>query len=742
MALSSSHFAAAWGLAAGDIKGIEIPLEPVNPAIGTYGWRSIGVPSITRSPLDFSLAYLIAVETATNRENAEVLWMRQAKSVVSATHASGAMVRASGSLGSENGYFCFIDEVNALLIVAKVVAGAVTGISSSAVTLASTEEDHYIRFRANGSTLKAKSWRHDAPEPTSWAITTTDSSLAAAGKVGLFSWCAVANNAGFHVPGFISVGVNGESAPRPRTDAEIRTWLNDDSNQRVVLAEIGVLGQTSAGVANASFALLANWPFVTKGSDVPPDQVYDDVIVRVPTLRAAANEQLVGRSTLAFGDLIINNQGGVRDPWLSWNWDGRDCDLLLGGVGWRKWDFIRALSATISEIYASRRDEIGFKFRDRGAVLDRKLQTEVMGGSEADAGAPQPIPFGQVFNVEPTLKDSAALRYKFADASLSGATGITQVRDKGVSVSYTPDLANGEFTLASPPVGRVTLDVTNDLTAGSVTKSGNTHRRAIQTIIEDRVGLGASATYQGARSGSLANFATSAPIGLYVRGEDNVRDVLDRLTISAGGFWYPNALGLFCASQLRVPAAPYDHELLEDDVQGDLSIDQLWLPSEAEQLGYRANWTVQADGLADGVSAANRALYGAPAQFTAYAPAYSGLDQPSNHALRRRPNSRVTLFRDSADALLEVQRLDALFRKTCAIVSFTTKVNGPFYDLGQSLLLNHARYGFERGRAGVIVGFEKAFGSASALLRLFVQIDGGFPVTTTATPIVGPEDFY
>lgn len=741
MASLTDAFSPIWGLAAGELKGIEIPqTDPENPAIGTYGWRSLGVPSITIGANEFGGIYLNAVNADANRANADVLWMRQVKSAASPAYRSGALVRGSGASGSENGYLCYMNEVTGNLTVAKVVAGALTSLAASAVGLPASEEDYYIRFRVNGTSLKARAWRYDAPEPSAWAIDTTDSAVASAGYVGLYFQCLTANNAGFHVPGFVSVGTNGESAPRPRTDGEIRNWVNDETNQRVILCKIGVLGQLANGTANASQLLVSNWPFVTRGSDDPPDQVFDDLIIDAPTLRASANEQLLGRSTLSIGELVIASENGVRDHLLQWNWDGRTFEQYLGGVGWRLWDFFRVLTGTVTSVYAPRRGQISFKLRDMGAVLDKKLQTAVMGGSEADAGAVQPYLLGKVFNVEPVLKSSGSRIWKFHSGSKATATGVSAVRDKGSSVANTPDLANGEVTLTTDNVGRVTMDFNDDR---NVTAAGNTHRRAIRTIIEDQAGLGAEACYLGARAGSLDTFATTATIGYYARREVNVRAALDEIAISAGGFWYPNILGLFCAAQLRLPAAPYDHILLEDDLDDDIEIEEIWLPAEAEQLGYQKNWTPQdPDGLASGVSVANRALYGAPAQYTAIAPSYSGLDQPSNHILRRRLKVRQTLFYDKADAETEATRLDAIFSKTCAIVRFTSRFNGPFFDLGESLHLTHSKYGFSAGRAGVIVGFEKRWRNASATLRLFVQLPGLFPVTTVAVPHPTAEDLY
>ncbi len=748
MALTSNQFISAWSLGANDVVGVEIPQSPVNPNIGTYGWRSIGIPSITTGSGTKHLAYLSAVEGDANRANSEVLTIMQAWDDGAVPYFAGVALRASGAAGSETGYFAIIamDSATPRVALGKIVSGGTwTEFGSVDLTgLTSAPEDWYIRFRVNGTSLKLKTWRYDSLEPSTWAVTATDSAIAGVGKVGFFCLTYAANAAGFFTPGFISVGTNGETAPRPRSDQDLRLWLNDDSNPRVVLAEVGVLGQTAEGAANDSYTLLSNAPFITKASDNPPNQVYDDIIVEVPTMRKAANEQLTGRSSLAYGDLVVKNEDGVRSHWLNWNWDGRDFQMYIGGIGWRQWDFVRVLTGTVAEVYESGRDKIGFKIRDNSALLNRKLQSTVIGGSDANAGAPQPVVFGKVFNIEPVLKSGSALRYKFHDASLTGSTGITAVRDSGVAVTPTADLANGEFTLGATPGGRVTMDVTNDLSAGTVTKSGNTHARALQTIVEDRVGLGASSTYKGGRSGSLANFGDFSVIGLYVKSEANVMDLLDQIVISAGGFWYFNQLGLFCARQLAVPVAPYDHELFEDDVQVSpgLALEKLFLPSEAQQLGYQANSTVQEDGLAGSVSAANRALYGAPAQFTAIAPSYSGLDQPSNHALRRRPPSRGSLFSESTGAATEATRLDLLNRKATAIFSFTTKHNAAFYDLGESLLLTHSKYGFEAGKAGLIIGLEKNFGKSTTTIRLFVQLDGGFPVTTAAAPYVTAEDFY
>lgn len=744
MALTSNNFINTWIFGANDVVGIEIPQTPVNPDIGTFGYRSIGVPVTTCTAGDLGLAYLTSVNGDANRANSEVLVCWQVKADAAPMYRSAVIVRGSGTTGAANGYLTFFVEESSVLLVAKFVAGTLTVLGSLSVTLPGSPEDWFTRFRVNGTTLRARTWRYDAVEPTTWGIDVTDSDLAGVGYVGFVSACITTNQMGFGTPGFISVGTNGESAPLPKSDLEQRNWVNDDSNTRVLLAEVGVLAQDDVGAAVSGYALISTAPFVTHASDSPPNQVYDDVMAKPPTFSSRASEQLTGRSTQSVGDVLISNGDGARDHWLTYNWDGRSFDMYLGGVGWRKWDFIKVLSATVYEAFVPARDMLGLKIRDKSALLNRKIQDTVIGGTTANKGTPTPITFGKVFNIEPVMIDAATYRYKFHDQSLSGAVGIIDVRDSGVSVAYT-DQGNGEFTLNASPTGsgRITMDANVDVSAGSAVKAGGQHNNLLQTLVEDRAGFGAGACYKGLRSGSLATFGAVPAdlVGLYLRQETSFMDELDRVVLSGGGSWNFDRLGLFSAWLMRVPTGDVDHMLSEDDIEG-FKVDKVMLPSEVEQLGFQGNWTPQPDGLAGAVTPINRALYAAPAQYTTISPSYSTLDQPANHALRLRPVNRDTLLYQQAAAIAEAERQDGIYRRSCALVSFETKVNSIYYNLGQSLKLTYPRLGFELGRSGVIVGLEDDFGRVSTRITLFVQIVGQFPVVTAGTPFVTAADFY
>lgn len=69
------------------------------------------------------------------------------------------------------------------LVVQKQVGGTTTTLSQANFT-ATANTPYDLRFEVVGTTLYAKAWAATSTEPSTWAITTTDSSLAS-GQCGL-----------------------------------------------------------------------------------------------------------------------------------------------------------------------------------------------------------------------------------------------------------------------------------------------------------------------------------------------------------------------------------------------------------------------------------------------------------------------------------------------------------------------------------------------------------------------------
>ena len=74
-----------------------------------------------------------------------------------------------------------------VLRIRKNVAGVFSTVATSAVLSGVTPGGtaYAIRFRFEGTSLKARAWNRALTEPTTWTLETTDASLAAAGQIGV-----------------------------------------------------------------------------------------------------------------------------------------------------------------------------------------------------------------------------------------------------------------------------------------------------------------------------------------------------------------------------------------------------------------------------------------------------------------------------------------------------------------------------------------------------------------------------
>lgn len=641
----------------------------------------------------------------------------------------GLGVRLSGSAGAENGYFAWLRGASGLAL-DKVVAGTRTALGLTvAKTFGASSEGWFVRLEANGTTVRCRAWRWDEPEPTGWDILVTDSSVTT-GLSGLAARLADSTTGEIlRRPRFLSVDDAGASldAPMPKTRAEVLA-LSEGNVKPVHIVQLGVLGQTSAGVAQDSKVCVASVPFVSSSVDDPASTAYDDVVVQLPTFRVAASEIFTGKSQQGFGDLVIASEAGVRDQWLAWAWDGRAAEIWVGALGWPRWDFVKVLTGTIAEVTAVD-ESLVFKLRDKSAKVARRFQENRVNS------LPAPWQKGDVFNCEPCYFGSGSL-YVYNDFTGGVLDQVfSGVRDNGVAVTASVTLLNVSFDLASAAAGRITFD--------SADASFTFSHQEIFEAAAVKGGIADTEIYSGAGVGDPADIADTAPAGLYVKDETTTGAVLDEIAASGSLFWWFDRVGQLRVARFEAPATTPHHVIEQDDVaKGSLRLERLIPPSDPEYLYARRNFTVQKDGIGGSVSEPDRALYGAVGTLATFTPTYSGLDTPDNHDGKRTPPARVTLYRDQADAQAEGERLHEIRRKMGGVYSVTVRAFVPTYGLGETLQLTHERLGFENGRMGLIVGLEEDFQRGSVRITFFSTIDGQFPVTSAAYPVVGESEFY
>jgi hypothetical protein len=101
----------------------------------------------------------------------------------------GPIVRANGN---SDGYLCRLEFTTTNTITAtlrKRVAGIETQLTTYAVPFTHTPGTNVrVRFQVIGSSIKARVWRPTSLEPGEWNLSTTDTSVTAAGSVGMRSF--------------------------------------------------------------------------------------------------------------------------------------------------------------------------------------------------------------------------------------------------------------------------------------------------------------------------------------------------------------------------------------------------------------------------------------------------------------------------------------------------------------------------------------------------------------------------
>lgn len=128
---------------------------------------------------------------------ADVEVLIRARSIVAITATAltviGSYVRGSGAAGTEGGIRCAIgtsttytNQYGGNLVVYVSGTATILGVPQpGALPTYTTNAWYYHRFRVTGSTLQYKLWQSGQAEPGSWTDTQTNSTVPAAGWVGL-----------------------------------------------------------------------------------------------------------------------------------------------------------------------------------------------------------------------------------------------------------------------------------------------------------------------------------------------------------------------------------------------------------------------------------------------------------------------------------------------------------------------------------------------------------------------------
>jgi hypothetical protein len=366
------------------------------------------------------------------------------------------------------------------------------------------------------------------------------------------------------------------------------------------------------------------------------------------------------------------------------------------------------MDGVVTDIGSPQRDQISLGISDKSWMLNVSAQTTLMGGATANVQQPQPLCLGPCFNVSPVLETAATWTYRVHDGAIND---VPDVRDNGVSVAYTKDLPNGRFSLTAAPSGQITADVQG-------AKPGGVYLTKCADIVQYLITAHSQLTTGDIDATNFAAFNATCPqiLNLYLADRQNLIDLVDQLVTSVGGFWTFSRAGLLQLGRLAAPTGAASLALTADDIRAlQLSIVRRELPIATRRLSYQKNWTVQTSGLAGAVTAANKALYGAPYQIAKA----EDLSLFIAHKLARQPDVQETLIAGYADAAAEAARQQALFAVPRTTYSSAGYVAPYTLNLGNEISLTHPRFGFSAGADAINVGIVEEITENRATLDLW-----------------------
>jgi hypothetical protein len=463
------------------------------------------------------------------------------------------------------------------------------------------------------------------------------------------------------------------------SDAEFNAWLKDDNRERVVLVEAKYYDTVE------KTRYLSSHGFVSGPSDTPANQVYDDIIDRVPALTSDI-DLLFG-----VGSFFITNDGSL-DSWVDDAWSGRDFIVYLGDATWSRDDFRQIASLVTDSLDIQSNDALVFSVRNKRDKLNINVQSTHFDAGDAD-GKPKPICCGQVFNITPVLIDKAAHKYQIHDGPIEA---ITDVRVKGVTTAFTADLAAGTFTLSAKPTGRVTCDAKGAKPSVYLYKPAD----IVQYLVERE-----ALTTPEIDAASFSDFNALCPqtVGVYLSSRENLNKVITDLLQSVGGHWLFDRNGLLKLWRLEAPTASAVAEFDADDVADDaFTFLKGELPVARVSLGYQKNYTVQSS-VDDTVEEDDRVIYADKSSVSTA----DNVGIKTAYPLANEPDTDITLLALQAESDAEAARrltLSAVHRKFFKAVFYT----GPFQiNLGDEIKVSYPRFGFENGQYAIVTGLEE-----------------------------------
>ncbi|GJM12797.1 MAG: hypothetical protein DHS20C12_12000 [Pseudohongiella sp.] len=463
------------------------------------------------------------------------------------------------------------------------------------------------------------------------------------------------------------------------SDTEYEAWLNSDA-ERVVLVEIDYWDGDSVETL-----YLSDKGYNTNLSAGVEHRVYIDAVNKVPSLK-----QSLDNSRTGFGEIVIANPNGIRDSWFTdYAFDGRKVVQKHGSPAWEYADFRQLSVDVIASRSAKNAREIVLKLRSPEAYLEQPIQTALM-ASGPNTGDYKPVAYGEINNATAVLLDAATHKYQISDIEIDS---IQAVKDNYKAVaSYTPQLADGTFTLGSAPSGTVTVSFKGaDVSAVLLEKAGE----IIDHIITTRTSL--PAEFYDADAFTDLDSDITWKHNLYITERMTARQAITKILDSIGAKLIRNREGKISVARHPSVAVSAVLELGVDHIQKwSFKPVKVIAPWQQARLGYAKNYTVM-ESLDTTISQTDRAA--AQRSFDIVSDTNAVLTE---HPLAEEPELIETTLTDQADATARLTELMTQFGQERFIHELVAYQAIFQVTVGQTIELTHDRFGFSAGKNAVV----------------------------------------
>lgn len=475
--------------------------------------------------------------------------------------------------------------------------------------------------------------------------------------------------------------------------SEIITWLKTPEKLPVILVEIpGIITPGDLTM------YLSSSPFSSDPLDpVLPNITYDACIVG--GIDFTESISIVGGVTINYGDIELDNTDGSKDSWLyDYIWVNKDIQILIGDATWLRGDFRPIFNGTIVDIASRSNNALNIIIADKLQKLNNPISEELLPTLNSNSEILIPVTFGEVFNVTP-IKSSTVVNTLEYQVHNGAIEDIIEVRDNGVPVSITKNVAAGKFTLNQSPYGQITCSVQGYKNPIYYNDIAN----IIKIIVKS---YGPPANRLVDADIDLTNFsafsaANTQSVGVYISNKENILTVCNLLANSIGAHLSFSSAGLLRLVKLGLPpSGGSTYDVTPNDFEyNSLTISDKLEVRASTKIGYCKNYTSQEGNIAAGVPSHNAELF---AEEFLYESVIDSTVQ-SDYKLTSEAKEEQTALLVKTEAVTEATRRNDLWKKPRFIVSFKAYGHLLPVELGDTINLTDERFDLSRTKTGMVV---------------------------------------